>query len=166
ANRSGRSRHQNRLARLRLTDIEQAEICGQSGRSQDTQGSRHRREACVELSQIPAVRNSVLAPAPIPGGNIARLKSGIFGFDDFADCSSHHHSANLHRIGVGLYARNPSTHVWINRDVQGTKEHLPATRIPDLPFDKLEIRFLGHPLWSRGKNKLTVLNWHRLFASF
>src|SRR5207247_2072618 len=75
-------RHHDRLARLGLPDVHQADVRRHAWHTEDTDGRRNRRALRVELPQIPPVRQGVLLPSVVTRDEIAWVKTRRARTDD------------------------------------------------------------------------------------
>ena len=73
-----------------------------------------------------------------------------------------HYTANFHRFGIGLSRVHATTHVRIEREVNGAAQDLPRSRRLGLRFNQLEVARFGFPYRTRGQQDLTVCVGHEV----
>src|SRR5262249_26321929 len=84
----------NRLTRLRLANVGQADVRRHTGHAERSDGCRDRRDRRIELAQLASARKAKILPAVVAHDEIAGGKRGIFRLDHLADRTAHHHLPN------------------------------------------------------------------------
>jgi hypothetical protein len=128
ANGPRRGRHDNGLARLRLTDIKQTDIRGEARHAKDTERARNWRRSRIQLPEVLAARTSVLLPAVVTRHDIARPERGVSRFDDLANGLADHHLSEGHGHGVGGCVSHPTAHVGIERQIDRAAQDVALLR--------------------------------------
>ena len=117
------------------------------------------------MSQWPSTRASrVLAALLRIGWRIKRQVHGshrVLARDGWMDfVFAFHDSVDLHRRGVRRTGIHAASHVWIERQVEVSEEHLAAVRRWDFDLFQSKISILGLAFGTRGEHDSSV-SWHQ-----
>ena len=166
ADRAGRRRDDDGLARLRLADIEQAGIGGHAGHAEHTDRGRDRRKLRIDLVQALAVGQRMCLPAGARQHDIALGEGGIVGGDHLVDGARFHHAPDRHRRGVGRPVAHAPAHIGIERQPDRAQQHLAvAGRRYRHVFDA-EVRWLRLADGTRCQNDALGLGHGGFLRSF
>ncbi len=136
--RARRRGHHDRLARRRLPDVEQPDVRRHPRHAEHADRGRNRQQR-IELPQIRPLRHADIAPAVVPGHEIAHGERGIARLDDLADGVADHRLADRHRRRVRRLVAHPPAHVGIEREIEGTAQDIAVSDGRRRCLDNLEV---------------------------
>ena len=170
ADRPGRGRDHDRLARLCAGHVVQAHPCGRARHPQDAEIGRERRGAGGDLLDHRAVRDAVRSPAERRDHEVARREIGVVRDRDLGHHLRGHRLTDLDRLGVAFRRRHAAAHVGIERQPDRARKELALARVGDRALFQPEVfgarfrlgaacqhdalHFVGHlvsPLFVAGK---------------
>ena len=128
ADRAGCTGDDDRLAGLRLADVEQTEVRRHPRHAERAEIHRQRRETRIDFRQPFAVDSRVFLDADRAVDVVAFRESGMPGFEHFTDTARAHHFADAHRRDVRLHVVHPAAHCGIEREVRDLHEHFAFVR--------------------------------------
>ena len=146
---SGRRRHQNDVAFLRLADLEHAEERGQPRNPEHADRRRRLNVAFVNIRierlNAPPVADEMRLPAEPAPNERALLQLRIARRDHFSHARAFDGRADRQGGGVRI-ARQPRTHPRIDRDMLDPDQRLPVLQLRQRRLLKLEIVRMRHAL--------------------
>ena len=121
---AGRGDHDG-FARLRLGDLVQAHIRGETGHAIHAQcgGQRHGTRIQPALKQA-AIGDDMRLPAAVRQHHVAGAEVRMARIDHFRHRAAVHHLADLDRLGVGTAGIHAAAHVRVQREVAVAQQHL------------------------------------------
>src|SRR5690606_8130876 len=156
ADRSGRRRYHDGLARLGLDDPVEPVPGGDPRHADRAQPGRRRHPAGVDPAQVAAVRERVLLPAAGTDDHLPDCELGIARCNDFANGPAAHDLVERLRYRIRLRIVHAPAHVRIERHEVVPDQHLPFARLTDRRLDQLEIGLGGYTLGPRSQQPLLV----------
>ena len=153
---AGRGRDDDGVARLRLTDVEEAEVGGEPGRPEHVECGLRWGEARVELAEGAATSDGVVLPAELSDDEVAWRKARVAALRHLSHRLPGHRLADLRRLRVRPRLAHPPAHVRIEREPLRAHEHFARAGLRDLGFDQRKAGLLRESLGPRGKRDLPV----------
>ena len=153
---AGRPRDDDGVSRLRLADVEEAEVGGEAGRAEDVQRRLRRCEARVELAQHAATGDRIVLPAELADDGVAGREARVVARRHFTDDLAGHRLTELGRLRVGAGGAHPPAHVRVDREPLRLDEHLAGPGLGNRRLDELEVRVLRKALGASCKHDLPV----------
>jgi hypothetical protein len=156
ADGTGRGRDDDRVTRLRLPHVEEAEVRREPGAAEHVQrrlDGRHRR---VDLAERAAAGDGVLLPAELADDGVAGSEPRVVALDDLAHHLARHRLAELGGLRVRPRRAHPPAHVRIDGEPLRVHEHLAGPGRRDLGLDEREVGVLGEPFGARRQHDLPV----------
>ena len=129
ADRAGRRRDDDGLARLGLADIEQAEIGGHARHAEHAVGGRDRRQRGIDLAQSRPPADRIFLPAQPVLDDVAHGEARIARLHHLADGAAGHHLAQPDRRRIGRGVAHAAALVGIERQIGDLDQHLAVLRL-------------------------------------
>ena len=144
ADGTGGAGDDDRVARDRFADVEQAEVRREPGRADRVQREGRRLEGRRHATQRACPRERVLLPAELPDNEVAGGKPPIARCDDLADALGRHHLSDLQRRRVRTRVVHAPSLIRIDGSPQHPHEHFSLIRFTDIHDVERKIRLSGH----------------------
>jgi hypothetical protein len=138
-------RHDDRLTRLGLADVEQPEIGGHPGRTEDAHHGPHVGDV-LELGRVQVVSHDVeVLPPGERRDDVADLVGRAATLYDAADPAAPHDLADLDGRQVALAPVEPGAHGGVDAQVHGAHQRLALGQLGHGRLDELEIGVVHEP---------------------
>src|SRR5262249_167962 len=109
------------LARLRLTDIGEADIGGHSRHAEDAERGRDRRLVRLELQEAIARNRAVELPAVAAHRVVVLAKAGMVRAHHLTDDAALDDLADLDGPGIGALSADAAAHIGIEREIKAAQ---------------------------------------------
>jgi hypothetical protein len=113
--RSTRRRDDHRFAGRGLADHAQAAVRSEPWHPEYAQPRRDRRDAGIELAQVPTIQQRVRAPSRPGEHDVAFRVAGMLRGDHRRHGFAFHDSAERDRLGIRFPVIHPAAHVGVER---------------------------------------------------
>ena len=156
-----RARHDDRLAGLRRTDVEQAEVRGHAGHAEYVEPLPDGAERQIDRRYV-AVRDLLLADLPVElhagraGHGVADGEERIVGRGHDADAAGTHHVADADRRDVALALVHPAPHRRIERQGERLDQDPARLRLHDRRRGERPVAARRHAMRTCGETDLMI----------
>src|SRR5262249_45114453 len=134
------ARNDDGLTRLRLADLDQAEVGRETGHTEHAESGREGRERRIDLTYTLAVRQRILLPAEESFDEITRGEVCVLRLDHASHRASDHHLTELDRRRVRAGRVHAAAHVGIDGKIKDPDQDLARRRTLDRRLDERKVR--------------------------
>jgi len=146
----------DRVAGLRLTDLQQPEVGGPSRHPEDAEVGLRVGDRGVDRRDRVGVENGVVAPGPFARDEVARIVSVARALDDLTDDAAAEDVAHVPRLGVRLGVAHPAAYVRVDGEESGSYEQFTGVGIRYLGLLQVETVQVGLASRALGEDPLAV----------